>query len=73
MKRAWFGPRVIGLGVSPSSWEGWLATLLFSIAFLGALTFFKATLVGWIVALAVFAVFLVVVNRTYSPDARTPF
>ena len=73
MRRGWFGPRRLGWGVSPASGEGWLAMGVFLIAFIGVLTFFKGALLGWLAALAVFAVFLVVVNRTYDPEARTPF
>jgi hypothetical protein len=30
MKR-WFGPKTIGYGIGPRSWEGWLAVLVFCI------------------------------------------
>ena len=28
MRKGWFGPKQMGWGASPSSWEGWLVTLL---------------------------------------------
>jgi len=28
MKKGWFGPKQSGWGVSPSSWQGWTATVL---------------------------------------------
>ncbi len=28
MKRAWFKPRRYGIGVTPSTWEGWAATVV---------------------------------------------
>lgn len=33
-KKAWFGSRKVGWGLSPSSWEGWLATLVFIVLLL---------------------------------------
>ena len=31
--RAWFKPKSMGFGVTPISWQGWLATLAFVIVF----------------------------------------
>lgn len=28
MKKGWFGPRRFGLGVSPTSWQGWVVTVV---------------------------------------------
>lgn len=30
--RPWFGPRRYGYGVSPVTWEGWLATGVYAVA-----------------------------------------
>ncbi len=27
-KRPWFGPKRMGFGISPQTWQGWLVTLL---------------------------------------------
>jgi hypothetical protein len=27
-RKAWFGPRRLGWGLSPASWEGWLTTVV---------------------------------------------
>ncbi len=35
MRKPWFGPKRLGIGVSPRSWEGWVATLVFILAFVG--------------------------------------
>ena len=32
MKRSWFIPRRTGIGAAPSTWEGWLSTLVFLAA-----------------------------------------
>ncbi len=31
-KRIWFGPKQLGVGMSPSSIEGWIVTILFAAA-----------------------------------------
>ena len=36
MKRGWFGPRIVGWGASPASWEGWLITGVMVLALAGA-------------------------------------
>jgi hypothetical protein len=30
-KRAWFGPKRIGFGLRPQTWQGWLVTLLICV------------------------------------------
>lgn len=35
MRNGWFGPKKIGWGVSPRSWQGWVVTAIF-IAILAA-------------------------------------
>ena len=35
MKKGWFGPKEFGYGVSPKSWEGWAATVVFVLALVG--------------------------------------
>lgn len=36
-KRAWFTPKQYGIGYSPSSWEGWLATAAFVLILVGGI------------------------------------
>jgi hypothetical protein len=31
MTRAWFKPKTYGIGVTPTSWQGWAATAVFCI------------------------------------------
>jgi len=70
----WFGPKYIGFGVGPRSWQGWLATLVFGA---GAILLGKwlPPEFGLFVTLVVFAVwlalFLVLVALTYRRDAPT--
>jgi hypothetical protein len=32
----WFGPKTIGFGTGPTSWQGWLLTLAFVVFVIGA-------------------------------------
>jgi hypothetical protein len=36
-KRYWFGPKQYGIGYSPASWEGWLATAFFIGLLIGSI------------------------------------
>lgn len=29
MRNGWFGPKAVGWGVSPRSWQGWVVTIVF--------------------------------------------
>ncbi len=68
MRKGWFGPKRIGWGVSPRSWEGWLVTLVF-VAGLAA----AVRLLGSVAILAILAVwiglFMLVVWATYDRNA----
>jgi hypothetical protein len=68
MRKGWFGPKRIGWGVSPRSWEGWVATLVF-VAGLAA----SVRLLGSVAILAILAVwiglFMLVVWATYDRNA----
>jgi hypothetical protein len=35
MKKGWFGPKEIGYGVGPKTWQGWAATVAFGLGFAG--------------------------------------
>ena len=37
MKPGWFGPKRIGWGVTPRSWQGWAVTLVLLAAFAAAM------------------------------------
>lgn len=72
MKRGWFGPKLIGWGASPASWEGWLATLVFVIAIGGAGVLFPGnTTEAWIARGVVISAYLAVVVLTYSSKGRS--
>lgn len=41
-KRAWFGPKQYGIGYSPVSWEGWIATAVFILILVGGIEAIQA-------------------------------
>lgn len=72
MKRGWFGPKRIGWGASPASWEGWVATVVFVVAIVGVSLLVPGNAaVAWIARGAVLVVYLGVVVLTFSSTARS--
>ena len=80
MPKGWFGPKRIGWGASPRSWQGWVATII-SIVLMIATVFiaprlasiFEVQRVRAIIGVAIvveIAAFLLVVWATYDPNAR---
>ncbi|MBN9587570.1 MAG: hypothetical protein J0G99_01055 [Alphaproteobacteria bacterium] len=75
MRRGWFGPKLVGWGPSPRSWQGWLATALFVVALVGGNVLLRHT--GWgahrlnrlVVDGALLAVFLAMISLTYDANA----
>lgn len=41
MKPGWFGPKRIGWGVTPRSWQGWAVTLVLLAAFAAAMRWLR--------------------------------
>lgn len=73
MKRGWFGPKAFGWGVSPASWEGWLATAVMILAMIGAGLIIDPAdrALVWTARGFIIAVYLAVVAFTCRSDART--
>ncbi len=71
MKRGWFGPKIIGWGASPASWEGWAVTGVFIMALVVSGILFQDKPWAWAPMLTLIAAFLAVVARTYDKNART--
>lgn len=69
MRKGWFGPKVLGWGVGPRSWEGWLATVLFVAAAVASQTLLpEGSAEAWTAFVGVVAAFLLVVILTYRSD-----
>ena len=72
MKRGWFGPKAFGWGAAPSSWQGWVVTLLMILGMVGVgLAFPSNSTSSWIGRGIVLFAYLAVVVLTYRRDARS--
>jgi peptidoglycan/LPS O-acetylase OafA/YrhL len=40
MPETWFKPKRFGYGATPNTWQGWVATALFALAFIGLAALF---------------------------------
>ncbi len=58
-KKAWFGKKYIGWGLRPVSPEGWLATLVFLGMVVADVIYFKKSIFGIVVAVALIVIFIV--------------
>ena len=70
----WFGPKRIGYGIGPRSWQGWLATALLVAAIAGVDIYFRASFPGlphWTKAAAtggLLLAFMILIYFTYEKD-----
>ena len=71
VKRGWFGPKRIGWGASPASWQGWAATGVFILAMLLTGNLLRDAAWVWALMLAEVAAFIAVVILTFDKNART--
>ena len=69
----WFGPKTIGYGFGPRSWQGWLATVVTLAVVIGSV-FIPYKALGWprwieLTILSLEAVaYVALVCLTYEPD-----
>ncbi len=67
IKKAWFAPKRYGYGATPSTWHGWVATLVFVILF-GLDIGLLAAPLSWICAIILFVGFVVLTYvKTNAP------
>lgn len=71
-KEPWFGPKRIGWGWRPLTWQGWLSTFIFVGLVVGVSSLFgrSAFSLGLIVGLLI--VFMLVIFVTGGPPGRIP-
>jgi hypothetical protein len=74
MPKGWFGPKLIGYGVGPRSWQGWAATALLMVMVV-ATRFIRPEQIGWphwarpALLGAVLLAYFGLVYATYDPEA----
>ena len=76
-KAYWFGPKTIGIGSGPKTWQGWLLTLVFALAVIATarLSFWfihDRTIAGGVTLAGLacwLAIFLWVAGRHTDPDS----
>jgi hypothetical protein len=44
MRRGWFGPKRIGWGISPRSWEGWVVTAVLLVGLAASIRWLRPVL-----------------------------
>ncbi len=78
MPKGWFGPKKIGHGIGPRSWQGWLATLLFVAILLASLPLVPSLasyfgvprpLLTGLTGIVVLGAYLLLVWATYDREA----
>lgn len=72
-KRYWFGPKRIGVGISPRSWQGWLVMAIYALAIIALSRAFPVATHRtdfWIGLAAASLVLVGIMLATYGP--RTP-
>ena len=63
-KTAWFGKKVIGWGLRPISIEGWLVTIIFSIAIIANHIHNKRSGTGYLILAAIMIIFFIIAYLT---------
>ncbi len=69
--RPWFRPKVRGIGWTPCSWEGWVATGLLIAAILGSTHFLGHTWQAVAVAVAAGVAYLITILLTRGAPDRS--
>lgn len=71
--RSWFGPKRVGYGPAPRTWQGWVITLVWLISIVSTLLYLYSisalTIVNIAIVIIVAAIILLTIaGLTYGPD-----
>ncbi|MGH7882461.1 MAG: hypothetical protein ACREN8_06085, partial [Candidatus Dormibacteraceae bacterium] len=69
-KRAWFGPKRVGWGLTPIAWQGWLVTAIFGLAVLALMLFTHASSKGVIGTILMVVAFIAIALLTGKPPGH---
>ena len=63
-KKAWFGKKIIGWSIRPVSLEGWLITIVFTIAVIVNQIHNKRNIIGYFILAVILIIFFIIVYLT---------
>ena len=72
-KKRWFGPKYVGWGLAPKSWEGWVITMIWLVSLISTLFYLHNLSLLIIINIAIVIVIaaiiiLTIAALTYGPD-----
>ena len=65
-KKRWFGPKIVGWGPAPKSWEGWLVTLVWLASILFTVFYLHSTKSLNIVKIAIIIIIAAIILLTIA-------
>jgi len=71
--KRWFGPKIVGWGPAPKTWEGWVVTLVWLVSIISTMLYLHSinslTIVNIAIVIIIAAVILLTIAAlTYGPD-----
>jgi hypothetical protein len=72
-KKRWFGPKIVGWGPAPKSWEGWVVTLVWLVSIFSTIFYLRSidllNIINIAIVIVVAAIILLTIAAlTYGPD-----
>jgi hypothetical protein len=71
--KRWFGPKIVGWGPAPKTWEGWVVTLVWLVSIVSTMLYLHSinslTIVNIAIVIIIAAIILLTIAAlTYGPD-----
>jgi len=63
--KAWFKPKTIGYGATPTTWQGWVVTIAFVLIVLGALGVVRSVVKDEAAAVGVYLAAVTVITAAF--------
>jgi hypothetical protein len=72
-QKRWFGPKYIGWGPAPKSWEGWVVTLVWLVSIVSTIFYLRSidllNIINIAIVIVVAAIILLTIAAlSYGPD-----
>lgn len=65
-KKRWFGPKIVGYGPAPKSWEGWLVTVVWLVSLVSTIFYLHSTNLLNIITLAIVIILAAIIILTVA-------